>query len=227
MTFSKQDKNLLSVAIMAHPSRMKFIGDLKKQLKDAKVHLDQGMGVWDTGARAWRSYNHDAVWHLVIQDDAILCADFISKASAALSAADAVRPVSFYLGDVRPHPEIVEPALDMVREIGLPWLEMEGPWWGVAIALPTALIPKMLEWCDAVTETKRYDRRIAWYFAKQQIRCWYTCPSLVDHRTGDETPSLCHPDAPTRKARWFIDEEHLSTDWNKAALIIKTSVTYP
>lgn len=227
MVSPENNESFLSTAIMAHPSRKEFLGDLQEQLPDAEICLDRDEGVWDTGARAWRAYGRTALWHLVVQDDAILCPDFPTQATAALRSVEPVRPVSFYIGGPRPHADIVEPALDSAKQTGTSWLEMEGPWWGVAIALPVASIPEMLEWGDQVTETKRYDRRIAWYFAKQQIRCWYTCPSLVDHRTGEETPSLCHPEAPTRQARWFVGNDQPPTDWEQDPLVIQTSVSYP
>ena len=104
---------------------------------------------------------------------------------------------------------------------------MEGPWWGVAYALPVAIIPEMLTWCDSVTETQRDERRIAWYFARQQIRCWYTCPSLVYHRTSEEAPSLFQRGAVTRQARWFVGEDRPPADWELEPVVIATTVSYP
>ncbi len=227
MKILESEKPFLSTAIMAHPSRMKFVDELQKQLPDAKVHLDQEKGIWDTASRAWRAYGRACLWHLVVQDDAILCRDFQIHAEAALRSVDPIRPVSFYLGGPRPHAEIVAPALDRVKQSDVPWLEMEGPWWGVAYALPVASIPEMLEWCDSVTETERDERRIAWYFARQQIRCWYTCPSLVDHRTNEEAPSLFQREASTRQARWFVGENLPPTDWEKEPLVVRDRVQYP
>ena len=227
MTTPEHGDPFLSAAIMAHPSRMNFVEGLQEQLPDAEVHLDRERGIWDTASRAWRAFGRAALWHLVIQDDAVLCPDFSAHATEALRSVEPVRPVSFYLGGPRPHAEIVEPALDRAKQIGTPWLEMEGPWWGVAYALPVATIPEMLTWCDSVTETQRDERRIAWYFARQQIRCWYTCPSLVDHRTSEETPSLFRQGAATRQARWFVGEDHPPTDWEREPLVIPTTVSYP
>lgn len=227
MTSFEQNESLLSIAIMAHPSRMEFVDNLREQLPSAEVVLDRGRGIWDTAARAWRAYGRACLWHLVVQDDAILCNDFQKHATMALASVDPIRPVSFYLGGPRPHAEIVAPALEKAQQTGTPWLEMEGPWWGVAYALPAATIPEVLEWGDSVTETERDERRVAWYFAKQGIRCWYTCPSLADHRTNEEAPSLFQQNPVTRQARWFVGDEIPSLDWKQDPLVIPDTVSYP
>lgn len=227
MSRSEQGGSLMSIAIMAHPSRMEFVDNLCEQLPNAVVKLDRERGIWDTAARAWRSYGRACLWHLVVQDDAVLCSNFQANVEAALACVEPIRPVSFYLGGPRPHAEIVEPAIEKAKELGTPWIEMEGPWWGVAYALPTEFIPEVMEWGDSVTETERDERRIAWYFAKQGIRCWYTCPSLVDHRTNEEAPSVFRQNNITRQARWFIGEGSPPLHWSREPLVVLDTVSYP
>jgi len=82
----------LSVAIMAHPTR-----------RDGALRVREALGGeipivydtnpvpsaapeqrWATGRRAWEAYDPDADWHLVIQDDAIVCQDMLAGLERAL-----------------------------------------------------------------------------------------------------------------------------------------------
>lgn len=64
----------LSIAIMMHPSRREFLPYLEERLGPVPVAMDRGLGVWDTCKRAWECATGD--WHLVVQDDALICRDF-------------------------------------------------------------------------------------------------------------------------------------------------------
>src|SRR5690606_32431577 len=83
----------LSAAIMAHPIR-------KEQVKELQAMLDRPVPVawgpnpepspdpqrrWATRRAAWELHDPTADWHLVIQDDAIVCQDFLAGLEAALT----------------------------------------------------------------------------------------------------------------------------------------------
>lgn len=181
----------VSISIMAHPARRAWVTELRDQLGPVPVAWDQRNNEWDTGARAWRLHDPDADWHLVLQDDAILCPNFADRLHTTLEQAP-TGPVSLYIGTGRPRQTQVQRALrDADGSITLPWLL-----WGVAIALPVAHIPAMLHACR--TGHHEYDRRISRWYEQQRTPTWYPCPSLVDHR--DEGSLLGHDHGTPRRA---------------------------
>jgi hypothetical protein len=179
----------LSVAIMAHRARRHLVPDLQAQLAGAAVVWDRHQDRWDTGRRAMLAHDPEASWHLVVQDDALLCQEFLRQAAEALRHAPA-GPVAFYMGTtgrlgiMRPREAVAK-----ARAMGATWVAAEGPRWGVAVAVPTAEIPAMLSWCDGRAE-ENYDLRIAEYWKARGCSCFYSVPSLVEHRTGPAFPSL-------------------------------------
>ena len=206
----------VSVALMGHPKRQPFIDELVPQLPGIEVVLDRHDDRWETGRRSLLAFDPAAKWHLTVQDDAILSRDLIPACEKVVEAAGE-RPVALYTGKVRPHHNTVQPAYRRARRTGSPWLEMEGPWWGVAIILPTAHIPDVVAWGDDHPEIQNFDRRIAaWYKHVAGIDCWYTVPSLVDHRPADDNPSMIPKRTGNRQAHWFIGEDRsgLEVDWS-------------
>lgn len=204
----------LSAAIMGHPKRLDFINDLSRQLPGVRVVLDRKNDRWDTGARALLGYELGATHHLVVQDDAILCKDFLAGCElVAEQAGD--HPVSLYIGQVRPHVQMVSPAVAHVRDSGGVWLRMGGPWWGVAVIIPVRYIDHMVAWGATRRHIANYDKRMSHYFkVHHKIDCWYTVPSLVDHRSEDENPSLVPGRRGNRRAQYFIgDRSPLDIDW--------------
>ena len=195
---------------MAHPQRRGFVEELLEQLGDVEVVWDRRGDRWDTGRRALLA--HSGEWGLTIQDDAIPCQDFLAGAEKALTAAGE-RPVAFYTGQPRPWRSVIGPAIARARREGSAWLEMEGPWWGVALAIPTSHIPDLIAWCDKRTEIENYDRRISRFYHHLGIQCWYSVPSLVEHRSVDESPSLIAGRTGNRRAYWFHPGSALEIDW--------------
>lgn len=207
---------MLSVALMAHPRRQSFVDQQLPQLPGAELVLDRHDDRWETGRRALLAFDPAADYHCVVQDDAILCSDFLAGVERASKAA-VDHPVGLYLGQARPHHAVVIPAVKRATEAGAPWIEMGGPWWGVAIALPTAQIPDLVRWGDRMAVIPNYDRRIATYYSKKlKIPCWYTVPSLVDHRPVAENPSMIAGRTGDRRAHCFLDTgSPLAIDWQK------------
>jgi hypothetical protein len=219
----------VSFAVMAHPSRASWARDLMRQIPGAVIHWDAGMSLWETARRAWLGADRHARWHVVVQDDAILCRDFPGSVSHALGHLEPVRPVSFYLGGPRPHAAIAGPALSRALAAGATWLEMEGPWWGVCYALPVDDIPSVVGWGDTVQCTYRDERRVAWWYANRRVRCWYTVPSLVDHRDISANPSLLEGHYGSRSARCFIGAARsaASLSWDTSPIVEPAHVDYP
>jgi len=198
-------KVTLSVAVMAHPSRRRWVDPLLADLGGAvEVVWDRRNDRWDTGRRALLAHDSHATHHLVVQDDAIVCRDLPAGAAAAAAGKAADRPVCLYTGRVRPHPAKVARAVARARAAGLTFIEMGGPWWGVAIVLPTGHIPHVVRHGDLATRIANYDRKISDWYRRQHLACWYTVPSLVDHRPVLHNPSLIAGRDGNRRAHGFL-----------------------
>lgn len=208
---------MASVAVMAHPRRRGFVEDLVEQLGcDPYVAWDRRDEEWDTGRRALAAHNSAAAHHIVVQDDAILCRDFLAGAEAAVAAAGE-HPVGFYIGAVDSMPRIAA-SVEEAREAGASWLAMPGPLWGVAIALPTAHIDDVIKWGDAEHHTVGYDGRITRSYRRLGLDCWYPLPSLVDHHSVAQNPSLFQGRTTDRTAYWFLGERSArDIDWGTPA----------
>lgn len=205
----------VSMAIMAHPARQDFVDELTAgQLHDVPVVWDQQNDRWDTGRRSMLAYDPTADWHLVVQDDAILCSDFVATVHRALACVPADRPVAFYTGRTRPNAELVRRMVEAAERLDRRWLEFPGPWWGPAVAVPVHMIDRMVAWGDENPKIANYDKRMAAHFDSLGVRCWYSYPSLVDHRT-EGNPSLVpgRGNAPIRTAWCFANGTAEAVAW--------------
>ena len=206
---------------MGHPKRLEFIKELSPKLGNPTIVLDKYNDRWETGKRALLSHKKGAKWHMIIQDDAIICKDLIKGALNAAKCAG-IRPIGLYLGNPRPHPEIVGPALEEAIRKKCRWIEMQGPWWGVGIIIPVCHIEAIVKFGDK-EEHPNFDRKIARFYDDLGIKCWYPVPSLVDHRPEDENPSLVRDRSGNRKARLFIGQENSAQEivWDKTLVKAK------
>ena len=219
----------ISVAIMAHPARKRFIPNLRRRLPGATVVWDERENRWDTGRRSLLAHDPDADRHIVIQDDALLCRGFLRAAKEALAHVPVENPVSFYTGKTRPYGPAVTRAVRQARNADKNWLAMRGPIWGPAVALPVDAIEPMVAACDAYSDP-RYDGRMTAYFAERGIACWYSLPSLVDHRVGPESPSLI-PGRGAGASRvahdWIGNRSPLKIDWSGGAYGVTGDLSDP
>lgn len=173
-------------SIIADKRRGEWVGQLAASLPDPFISWERGGGVWDTAYRAWDNWvGVDVDWVVVLEDDAILCPGFVELVPQALRMLGHHQPpiphspISFYLGSTRPEPA------------GVTWAvrnHPEAPFYthyrinhGVAIGMPAYLIGEVLEEADKRNITE-YPFKLSKWFEMNRIRCWYTNPSLVDHR---------------------------------------------
>jgi len=208
----------LSVSVMAHPVRRPLVEELLAQLGDVPVSWDSNpepspepQRRWATGRRAFELADPQSDWHVVVQDDALVSENFREGLARALDHAPFGVIVSPYLGTKRPSQQSVQRAIQKAEKAGSSWTTMSGLNWGVAIAVPTVSIPHMLAWCDEQT-TMPYDTRIGRFYRDQLgWECWYTWPSLVDHREG---PSICGHSSSGRYAHRFAGDA-MEPDWSR------------
>jgi hypothetical protein len=198
---------VISVAVMAHPDRRTMVLDLVGSIDtDVTVVWDEKSNEWDTGRRALLAADRDALYHVVLQDDALVCADLTAGLTHALTRAPRNAMVSLYIGAARPHRSRVSRAIERAAETGCSWVVMPALYWGVGLVFPAALIDEIVRVGDR-TPVLEYDRRLSTVARKMRMPVWYTWPSLCDHLDG---PSLLRHDVPhTRHAHRFE-----GTDWS-------------
>lgn len=211
----------LSVSIMAHPQRARFVEELQEQLPDATVVWDQKNDRWDTGRRSLLAFDPGATHHVVVQDDAIPCKDFLAGVERITQLVPN-NPISLYTGRTRPFGQQVQKAARTARAKRLKWIVLDGLFWGVGVVLPVPLLQEMVRFHDtANVQIKNYDSKMSFYFIQKGITTYYTQPSLVNHRDlADGNPSLVPGRfAAGRVAHNFIgDESPLDVNWETRAL---------
>jgi hypothetical protein len=211
---------------MAHPVRRPYVDELVGWL-DRKVPIswdNEGppspdrQRRWRTGRRAWEMHDPKAEWHIVIQDDALVCRDLLAGLERALDHVPAEGVVQPYIGSKRPAQltvtKVIRDARDKFPQAS--WVGMRSMGWGVAIAAKVETIADMIDWCNSRV-TMPYDMRIGRFYrdALRQLT-WHPFPSLVDHRQG---PSLiAHSDA-GRHAHVFWEGSALDLDWNGRVVV--------
>lgn len=200
---------ILSVSVQAHESRAGWFDYLKEKLgQDVPFAIDKGkrgdpenLGVWGNCRRAWLMYDPTALYHVVIQDDAIVCENFRELAEEFILkhavAGDPLRAFNFYFGNKK---ALVPQAH---RDLSQGFTIKDYPSWGVAICLPVAHIDEMVTYCDQFTGTPQDDVRIGRFIKSKAMPIYYPLPSLIDHRTGEL--SLVGDPGENRRAIYFID----------------------
>jgi hypothetical protein len=210
----------LSAAIMAHPDRAEQVTELTAALdRPVPVHWDQegppsgnADRIWRSAREVWlRAYDSPAAdYHVLIQDDALVCADYLAGLEQALAYVPEGAIVSPYLGTGRMAPVRWDHLTKRADVAGANWVRAERVLWGVSLVMPSADIPEMIAWCD-----KRYgvpdDMRVGAWAKRANREVWYTWPSLVDHRT---TPSLTKHKAADRVARRHHTGSALDLRWD-------------
>jgi hypothetical protein len=195
----------VSVVIMAHPWREGWARALAREM-DAPVVWDEGRGIWDTGRRALlRGLEMGADHHLVLQDDVILSpglGDLLPQLA---------RPgvVCLYMGNNT----YARRAMGLARHYGVSWFRYGEVVYGPAVMMPADHIAPAVEHGDG-NPIRSYDTRLRDYYRAVKVLPYYTAPSLVDHRVGNN-PSI-KGNRDNRHATWFGSGE--GVDWSGEAL---------
>lgn len=204
----------LSWAIMAHKRREAFIPSLLERMPEqTQVVYDTCDNRWDTGRNCLLSADPTSDFRVIVQDDALVCRDFAEGLTAALTHVPEGHPVGLYIGRQRPMRSRIEAVVTQTEKDGHSWVVYPGPLWGVGVVIPTPCIDELVEVCDKMT-VKNYDTRLYRYFNARDLPCYYTYPSLVEHRIS---PSLVPGRmAAGRVAHRFIGETSpLDVDWSR------------
>lgn len=176
---------------MAVEKRREWAEALSQQLGGCPIAFDPhprfNIGnIWENNVRAWRLQDRSKEWSLVIQDDAILCENFLERAQEHLKRADELgAAVQFYVGNGEHFEEFkehIEKGYYLRREMV----------WGVAIAVKTEWLDEMIR-VGTSFRAWQDDIKIKHFLLKKNIPTYFPLPCLVDHRRMDENPSFASP----------------------------------
>lgn len=213
----------ISVAVMAHQKRESYVAKLVPRLGvgDDRVVWDRRDDRWETGRRAMMHHDPEADWHMVIQDDALVCRDLIAGLEQALDHVPRETIVSPFIGTVRPARQRIQQIADRARRSrDVSWVILNTLNWGVVVVVPVWTIPDMVAWAD-YKDVPYYDTRVGQYYWRQLgWPTWYTWPSLVDHRRG---PSISgHGES---VAHEFIGENASALEWDRSGQVLDYQTT--
>lgn len=199
---------------MAVPSRREFYQETVAKIPDAMVFEDDGTyKMYQNSRRALLSFQ-EKPFHLVLQDDVILCDGFVEildKICEAMIREKNALPVGLYC------------PMSIVNKITTPYMAMVGGTWGVANMFPTHLINDMdrhgVE--SFIPSFYSMDARWTLWSMDRQIPVLITVPSLVQHRA--EIKSTGGRDNKNRVAARFATPEDnlLNRSWSTAFSVRK------
>ena len=196
--WKKKVINKLSVAIINHISR-KYLADqlVSKLGPDTKVFTSTAdlahNDCVENSRKAWASFDPNADYHLVFEDDAILCTNFYERLDKILT--DKVRIYNLYWSNI----PLPAGALEQGYVLGNQHVSLPA----AAICIATNLIPDMLDFTKG-TLGGWLDARIMNWAQSRNIMVYYPIPCLVDHNAREKSLLIGYI-APNRKSDYFID----------------------
>jgi len=193
----------LSISVMAHPARENNFAYLKEKLGDVPFSIDQKNNLIENCKAAWMLHDPESDFHVVIQDDAIVCNHFKERAEQFITEMEADRiskclPIRGYNFFIRSEYS----AAQMQTSEKQGYILEPRNRGGVAICLPTNKIKDMIKFYDTLLESHD-DERISLWIVKNEYQMCYPIPSLIDH--NDHKPSLAGHNGLSREAYKFID----------------------
>lgn len=199
----------VSFAIMAVRARS---DNVERTLRALNVRVpvlydDEGLGCWNNASRAFKAIQSGATHHVVMQDDIILCKNFV--------------PTVTHLCELRPNSIMslfsMRKSTREAVERDIRWVEAKYGVWGQAIVMPVSLIPRMFRWVEQHVSSDWYseDARISLWMEHHKIPGYVPAPNIVEHVDGKSM--LGHSTPLARKSRLFIGEntDGLSVDWTR------------
>lgn len=200
---------------MAHEKRRVWAEDLSEQT-GLPIVWDRISSVWDTAKRAWQTFDPDADVHIVVQDDAVICKDFLSSVAAFLEAVPEGVPAVLSVIDYRLHGQKQDYMQAAARGDRV-WRSFASVH-AVGMVLPVADIPAVLEYGEQYEKVLHDDWRIRAFYRSRGIKFAFPIPSLLQHRHSSENPTLLrgHDDKfEDRTSGNFIgqDVSGLTIDW--------------
>ncbi len=197
----------VSKTIMAYHKREHRIPEIRRLIGDANVSLDNGSwGLWENAKRSWMSFDSKCEYHLVIQDDAVICRSFYNiLAKHIINNPNRFMCLFFRYKSNKTHAEFnhsAEQGLSTSNGFLFPRLQ-----WATGCLCPTALISDMISFADNIKDERMRnvdDLRFSRYLSSINHEVFYPLPSLVN-QSADCSSLIGNGDNVGRQATYFID----------------------
>ena len=188
----------VSAAIINHISRKHLAEQLVAKLgPDAKVFTSTAdlahNDCVENSRKAWAAYDPNADYHIVFEDDAILCSNFYERLDKILT--DPLRIYNLYWSNI--------PIPEGAFKQGFVLANYRCSIPAAAICISTKLIPDMLEFTKG--NIGWLDARIMKWTQARNIMIYYPIPCLVDHNAHEKSLLIGYVETHRRSA-CFIDE---------------------
>ena len=180
--------------------------NIQSLLEDFNIVQDwKQRGAWATDRTCWiTGLLTKSTHHLVLQDDVILCDDFLKSTLKCIQVYPK-SPIGLYVNR-----KIAEEA----RSKDYRWVQIPDGVWGQAIILPNFLISRFLDWekKHILPHFKHDDSRLAMFLVDQKIPAMCPMPSLVNHDGAER--SIVGQSNKNKIARWYIaNKSYLDYNW--------------
>jgi hypothetical protein len=207
-------KATLATRIMAHPSRAEWAEEIAAET-GAVIVWDEVNHPWDTRKRAMIDGAESGASHVCILQDDIILSEGLVGVLTEIVQHSTFHPVGIYSGD-SPQTRAA------MRYDPDPWWAGTGPIWGPGSIVPAVDIPEIIAFGDRM-RIFADDIRIWHYYRREKVWCWYTVPSLIQHRTGHG--SLVGSRKRDRQALRF--GSGVGLDWSKEPMVLDEKRLHP
>ena len=215
--FEKQQtawkKIRISKTIMAYKNRAHRIPYLRKMLGNVSVSLDDGsLGIYKNSRQSWLSSEKNSDFHLVIQDDALVCENFYKRVHEVLDKAGEDRfkyAYCFYFRLKNPKkPVFMDFNKKAVEGLSRGLFFDKYLRYGIALMIPSSKVLEMIEHSDSLDDLGKHDdSRYSNFLSKNNIPIVYTLPSLIDQAPELDSTHSSRSNEGLR-ATWYVDGEN-------------------
>ncbi len=200
----------VSTSIMAYTTRKHRIPYLRKMIGNASISIDDGsLGIVENSFKSWALHDENAEYHLMIQDDSVICTDFYKRLENLIiqtngKSVDAAYALYFRLKNENKSllADFNQKARDGLRN---GYFYDKYLRFGIATMIPTRHVKPMIAHAENLESYGKHDdSRYSHYLAKTGIPVIYPLPSLVNQ---SEDLKSTHEDRTNAAlgATWFAD----------------------
>lgn len=180
---------MIDIAVVAHPQRLDMAANLTDEVGGTMLVDVDSRGCAEMHVAALKylcDEAKDAIWLVVLEDDAIPVPDFRVHATEALMQAPGALLVNFYLGTGTNTgvQDVIRRAIDHADQLDVPWIHADCLMSTVGYAVHRSVVQHLLDAIGNPHDPLEVPKRITHWAQGAKTMVRYTWPSLVDHRDG-------------------------------------------
>jgi hypothetical protein len=161
----------MKIVIYTHEGRINHALKLQEQISGSIIHLDKKTGHLNAVKDALRiNYEKGCNYIILIEDDVILCENFISSVEKAINANVNRCPLVFFS---------ISDQSKKAYDQGYRWIKMKTNPWAQCIAYPEEIIQDLLKY--PAINTKFSDVWLSMYCLSNNINMMQPLPNFVQH----------------------------------------------